>query len=132
MVLRVCKICETEIDLNLWMKIINKELKDRYKISLRMLVERKKIPYIAAKCAQSQNRKNISEYKLIKTLKYLIQNNYTTQTVKKLWQIFSKFTFTTIKKVNLNNSQNKGYNLIVPYCGIYISGIGQIFVNNMN
>lgn len=123
---------EIEINLNPWMKKINEEMKRIYKISLRMLVEQKKIPFIAAKCSQLQNKKNISEYRLLKTLKYLIQNDYKTPTVKKLWKIFNKFTFTKVKEVEINYELNKVFKVIVPSPGIYISGIGQIFVNNIN
>jgi intein/homing endonuclease len=118
----------SEIDLNPWMKKINNEMKTQYKISLRMLVERKKIPNMAAKCAQAKNKKNISEYRLLKTLRYLIQNDYETPTIKKLWKIFSIFTFTRIKKIQINDNLINASKLKIPYPGIYIAGIGQIYV----
>ncbi|KKM99698.1 hypothetical protein LCGC14_1145240 [marine sediment metagenome] len=120
---------EMEINLNPWMKKINEEMKRIYNLSLRMLVERKKIPFIAAKCSQEQYKKNISGNKLLKTLKYLIQNDYKTPTIKKLWKIFSKFTFTRVKEVEINYKQNKAFKLIDSYHGIYIAGTGQIFIN---
>ena len=116
-----------EIDLNPWMKIINGEMKEKYKISLRMLVERKKIPNMAAKCAQANNKKNISEFRLLKTLKYLIQKDYITPTVKKLWKIFNKYTFTKVKEVEINYESNRNHKLFCPYHGIHIIGIGHIF-----
>ncbi|MFX1570978.1 MAG: LAGLIDADG family homing endonuclease, partial [Promethearchaeota archaeon] len=112
------------INLNPWMKKINEEMKRMYKISLRMLAERKNIPFIAAKCSQEQFKKNISEYRLLKTLKYLIQNDYKTLTTMKLWEIFSKFTFTRVKEVEINCEHINAYKLIIPYFGIHIAGIG--------
>jgi hypothetical protein len=116
------------INLNPWIKRLNIELKNKYKLSLRMLVEKKLIPNMAAKCAQTNNNKNISEGNLLKTLDFLQSNGYITPIVSKLCYIFENYTFTKIKTVEVNYKFDNNYYLSVPYSNMYILGIGQIFV----
>jgi len=117
------------INLNPWIKRLNNELKDKYNLSLRMLVEKKHIPNIAAKCAQENNYKNISEGNLLKTLDFLQSSGYMTPIIDKLCKIFEKYTFTNVKTVDVNNKLDNIYYLSIPYSRMYILGIGQIFVN---
>ncbi len=120
---------EPPLDLNRWMKRLNLELKDLHNISLRMLSEKKKVPYIAARCAQKNSTMNISEAKMLETLDFLKKRGYITPVVNKLFNIFEKHTFTKIKTVETNNELNYVYNLLIQYNGIYIAGIGQIYIN---
>ena len=117
------------INLNPWMKRLNAELKIKYNQSLRMLVEKKRIPYIAAKCAQQNNNNNISEGNLMKTLDFLQSSGYITPTIKKLYRIFENYTFTNVKTVEVNNKLDNTFYLSIPNSRMYILGIGQIFVN---
>ena len=121
---------EPVIDLNPWMKKLNVELKENYGLSLRMLSEKGNIPYIAARCAQQNSTMNISESKMLDTLDFLIINGYTPPVVNKLWKIFAKNTFTKVKSIEISNEINTIYDLFVPFYGIYIAGIGQIYVKN--
>lgn len=116
------------INLNPWIKQLNIELKNKYKLSLRMLVEKKLIPNMAAKCAQTNNNKNISEGNLLKTLDFLQSSGYITPIIGKLCNIFENYTFTKIKTVEVNYKFDNNYYLSVPYSKMYILGIGQIFV----
>lgn len=118
----------SSIYLNPWIKLVNSELKDRYKLSLRMLVEKKLIPDMVAKCAQENNKKNLSEGILLKTLDFLQSNGYTTPIVNKLSVILENYTFTKVKAVEVNHKIQNVYNLLVPYSRMYLLGIGQIFV----
>lgn len=120
---------EPVIDLNLWMKKLNNELKETYSLSLRMLSERKKIPYIAARCAQQKSTVNISEIKMLETIEFLKKSGYLTPIVSKLCNIFEYHTFTKVKTIEINYEFNNVYNLSFPYPGIYIAGIGQIYIN---
>lgn len=117
------------INLNPWIKQLNIELKDKYYLSLRMLVEKKHIPNIAAKCAQENNHKNISEGNLLKTLDFLQSSGYMTPIINKLCKIFENYTFTNVKTVEVNNKLDDIYYLSIPYSRMYLLGIGQIFVN---
>jgi intein/homing endonuclease len=117
------------INLNHWIKILNTELKDKYKISLRMLVEKKYIPTMAAKCAQENNKKNISEGNLLKTLDFLQSSGFITPTINKLRLIFENYTFTKVKAIEFNHIINNIYCLSIPHSSVYLLGIGQIFVN---
>lgn len=117
------------INLNPWIKRLNTDLKDKYNISLRMLVEKKHIPNIAAKCAQENNHNNISEGNLLKTLNFLQSSGYITPVINKLCKIFENYTFTNVKIVEVNYKLDNVYRLSVPYPRMYILGIGQIFVN---
>ncbi len=121
---------EPVLYLNPWMKKLNAELKENYGISLRMLSEKGKIPYIAARCAQQNSTMNISEGKMLDTLNFLILNGYITPVVNKLWNLFAKNTFTKVKSIEINNEIDKIYDLSVPFYGIYLAGIGQIYVKN--
>ncbi len=121
---------EPVIDLNPWMKKMNVELKENYAISLRMLSEKGKIPYIAARCAQKNSTMNISEGKLLDTLSFLIKKKYNTPVVEKLWMKFAKNTFTKVKSIEFNNENNNIYDLTVPFYEIFTSGIGQIYIKN--
>ncbi len=117
------------INLNPWIKLLNIELKDKYKLSLRMLVEKKHIPNMAAKCAQENNIRNMSEGNLLKTLDFLHSSGYITPIVNKLCKIFENYTFTNVKTVEINYKLDNVYYLPIPYSRMFILGIGQIFVN---
>lgn len=117
------------INLNPWMKRLNAELKDKYNQSLRMLVDKNRIPNIAAKCAQQNNNKNISEGNLLKTLDFLQSSGYITPIINKLCKIFENYTLTNVKAVEVNNKLDNTYCLSIPYSRVYLLGIGQIFVN---
>ena len=119
-----------DIDLNPWIKKLNTELKEKYNRSLRMLVEKKKIPSMAARCAQDNNMKNISENNLLKTLNYLEKNHYRTPTMEKLSKTFHNNTFTKVKKIEKNLKQDNIYHLSIPKNKNYIAGIGQIYIKN--
>jgi len=111
------------------MKRLNVELKDIFNISLRKLSEKKKIPYIAARCAQQNSKMNISEGKMLETIKFLKRSEYITPIVVKLHTIFRKHTFTRIKSIEINNEFIDTYSLSTSSTGIYIAGIGHLFVN---
>jgi hypothetical protein len=119
----------SEIDLNVWMKRLNVELKDIFNISLRKLSENKKIPYIAARCAQQNSKMNISEGKMLETIKFLKNNGCSTPIVSKLYNIFRKHTFTRVKRVEINSEITKTYRLLTSFSSIYLVGIGHLFVN---
>jgi len=121
---------EPVIDINPWMKKLNIELKEKYDLSLRMLSEKGKIPYIAARCAQKNSTMNISESKMLDTLNFLRKNGFNTSLVNKLWNLFAKYTFTKVKSIEISNEIDDVYDLSVPFYGIYLAGIGQIYVKN--
>ena len=121
---------EPVIYLNPWMKKINLELKGEYNISLRMLSEKGKVPNIAYKCAQKNNKINISESKMLDTLDFLRKKGYKTPVVNKLWNLLAKHTFTKVKTIKTSNEIENVYDLSVPFYGVYIAGIGQIYVKN--
>ncbi len=116
-----------EININPWIKKLDKKMKEQYGISLRMLAEQQKIPHMAAKCAQENNLKNLSEGNLLKTLDYLKKQNYKTPTIEKL-QIFENNTFTRVKEIKKNNNQENIYNLSIADNNSYIAGIGHIYI----
>ena len=87
---------EPVININPWMKKLNKELKENFGISLRMLSEKGKIPYIAARCAQQNSTMNISEGKMLDTLNFLRKKEYITPVVIKLLNMFERNTFTRV------------------------------------
>ena len=92
-------------------------------------MEKKHIPNIAAKCAQENNEKNISEGNLLKTLDFLQSSGYITPIINKLIKIFENYTFTNVKTVEVNYKLGNIYYLSIPYSRMYLLGIGQIFVN---
>ena len=118
---------EPVIDLNPWMKKINKELKESYVLSLRKLSEKGKIPYISARCSQNNCKTNISEAKALETLNFLKKNDYITNGVNKLCNIFEKHTITKVKAIEINNELDNAYDISIPYPGMYLAGIGQIY-----
>ncbi len=120
-----------EINLNPWIKKLDNEMKEKYGISLRMLVEKQKIPHMVARCAQENNLKNLSEGNLLKTLDYLKKQNYKTPTIEKL-KIFENNTLTRVNKIEKNNNQENIYNLSIADNNSYIAGIGHIYIKKIN
>ncbi|MGB5910466.1 MAG: hypothetical protein WBH31_04650 [Promethearchaeia archaeon] len=109
---------------------MNKELKETYNISLRMLAEKKYIPHNAAKCAQKNFKRNISEAKLLRTLDYLEKKKYNSPTLVKLSEIFRENTFTRVKEIKPIIDGENIYNLESSENESCIIGTGQIYIKN--
>jgi len=118
------------IDLNLWMKKLNSELKDYHGISLRSLYEKKLIPRIASLCAQPNWKRNISEGALLETLDILQEFKFMTPTAIKLDKLFRRNTLSKILSIKKEEGIDHVYDLAVPENENFIAGIGQLYAHN--
>jgi hypothetical protein len=111
-----------------------KRITDKLFINIHYLSEQDiyrfpRLPYIAARCAQQNSLMNISEGKMLDTVNFLKKKGYNTPIVNQLYSIFSNYTFTRVRKVEMDSEITDNYRLLTSFCGFYIAGIGHIFVN---
>ena len=123
---------KTSVNTQVFLRQLNKELKEGLGVSLRDLYTKGIVPKNAVYVAnQVARRANLSEPLMLKMLDGLKKNDLMTPIARRMERIFRNNTFTHVKKINIIGERNITYEISTSGMA-YCAGTAFIYVESEN